>query len=302
MAVVRAKARRNLAFLLAACVCTAVIGIRGAAEPQNDFHFSILGDRTGGAIPGIYGRVWREIDLLHPDFVINVGDTIEGGDDERAEFEWLQLRAIWDRYSAYPLYFTPGNHDIWSEASEKVYREQTGRPPSYSFSHQNAHFTVLDNSRTAELSEAQLDFLEADLKKHHDRRPKFVFFHKPDWLLHVKVRNRAFPLHQICRKYGVDYVISGHGHQFVRGVLEGVVYLEVGSSGGRLRGQESGQGFRQGWFFHHVWARVTGTKVEMTVKELDGAPGRGRMFRVEEWGEAGPGFDENDPALIENPR
>ncbi|MCH8199645.1 MAG: hypothetical protein IIA54_06215 [Chloroflexi bacterium] len=39
----------------------AVIGLRALGEPQNDFHFALLGDRTGGAKPQIYGRVWREI-------------------------------------------------------------------------------------------------------------------------------------------------------------------------------------------------------------------------------------------------
>ncbi|MGH8338487.1 MAG: hypothetical protein ACRETL_17045, partial [Gammaproteobacteria bacterium] len=80
--------------VIALFVC--VIGVRAVNEPKNDFRFSIVGDRTGGAQPEIYGRVWREIDLLHPDFVINVGDTIEGGDDARAQAEWTELRPTWE--------------------------------------------------------------------------------------------------------------------------------------------------------------------------------------------------------------
>src|SRR5579863_4708281 len=79
-----------------------VIAVRALTEPKNDFHFSIVGDRTDGAQPGIYGRIWREIDLLHPDFVINVGDTIQGGKDETAEAEWRDLRPVWDRYGHFP--------------------------------------------------------------------------------------------------------------------------------------------------------------------------------------------------------
>ena len=59
------------------------IGVLAVPQPENNFHFSIIGDRTGGANPEIYDRVWREVDLLHPDFVVNVGDTIEGGNDQR---------------------------------------------------------------------------------------------------------------------------------------------------------------------------------------------------------------------------
>jgi len=35
---------------------------------------------------------------MHPDFVINVGDTIEGGNDELAESQWRDLRSVWQRY------------------------------------------------------------------------------------------------------------------------------------------------------------------------------------------------------------
>jgi len=52
-----------------------------AASPPNDFRFAVLGDRTGGAVPGVYERAWIEVAGLDPSFVINVGDSIEGGRD-----------------------------------------------------------------------------------------------------------------------------------------------------------------------------------------------------------------------------
>jgi len=115
---------------------------------QNNYHLALLGDRTGGAEFQIYGRVWREIDLLHPDFVINVGDTIEGGkNDDTVEKQWSEFQSIWKRYKHYPLYFTAGNHDIWGPFSEKIYVRETSFQPNYSFNYQDTHFTVLDNSR-----------------------------------------------------------------------------------------------------------------------------------------------------------
>jgi hypothetical protein len=275
-----------------------VIGSGALAEPKNDFRFSIVGDRTGGAMPEIYGRVWREIDLLHPDFVINVGDTIEGGNDARAEAEWQELRPLWDRYGHFPLYFTPGNHDIWSNQSLEVYKKETARPNFYSFNYQDAHFTVLDNSRSLDLTDSQLQFLERDLRANQDRRPKFVFFHKPYWLAFLKLGSGEFPLHQLAKKYGVNYIVSGHGHQFVRLTRDGIVYMEVGSSGGRMKGA----GFSNGWFYHHVWGRVKGSKIELSVKELDGPAGKGRMFRAEDWGANGPTFPVDDPAAADKPR
>lgn len=279
-----------------------VIAVRAVTEPKNDFRFSIMGDRTGGAQPQIYGRVWREVDLLHPDFVINVGDTIQGGKDELAGDEWRELRPIWQRYSHYPLYFTPGNHDVFSDTSRQIYERETKRPSYYSFNYQDAHFTVLDNSRTTDLSEDQIAFLTRDLEKHKSKRPKFIFFHKPFWIALLLAGNTEFRLHQLAKKHGVEHVISGHGHTFVRIVRDGIAYMEVGSSGGTMEtALRRGHGFKEGRFYHHVWARVKGSKVYLTVKEIDGAKGVGRMFRAEDWDEKGPKFDAGDPAINENP-
>jgi UDP-2,3-diacylglucosamine pyrophosphatase LpxH len=295
--------KRTLAGTLTLALLGGVVVTRAVTEPKNDFRFSIIGDRTGGATPEIYGRVWREVDLLHPDFVINVGDTIQGGSDERARQEWAELRPIWARYSHYPHYFTPGNHDVWSEVSRQIYEQESGRKPYYSFNYQDAHFVVLDNSRTTDLSQEQLDFLERNLEANKHRRPKFVFFHRPFWIPLLMLGNTEFRLHQLCKKYGVEHVISGHGHQFVRIVRDGIAYMEVGSSGGTMeRALAQGHGFREGRFYHHVWGRVKGGKVYFTVKEIDGAKGAGRMFRAEDWDEKGPRFEVDDPAATEKPR
>jgi predicted phosphodiesterase len=281
----------------------AVLALRAFPEPANNFHLALLGDRTGGAEPQIYGRVWREIDLLHPDFVLNVGDTIEGNrDDATVEKQWQDFHALWKRYKHYPLYFTAGNHDIWSALSEKVYIRETRFQPHYSFDYQDAHFTVLDNSRAAGLDEAQLQFLEKDLKANRNKSPKFVIFHRPYWIEPLKADAASFPLHRIARQYGVAHVISGHGHKFVRMVRDGVQYMEVGSSGGTMRGKLlRGEGFSQGNFYHFVWGKVEGSKAQFTVKEIDGAAGRGRMFRAEDWDESGPRFDTSDPAISWRP-
>jgi predicted phosphodiesterase len=297
-------AKRNpLVGALVLLVFGGVIAMRAVTEPRNDFRFSIIGDRTGGAQPEIYGRVWREVDMMHPDFVINVGDTIQGGKEATMKSEWMELRPIWERYGHYPLYFTPGNHDVFSDTSRALYESETKRPSHYSFNYQDAHFTVLDNSRTSDLSEAQIEFLDKDLEANKDKNPKFVFFHKPYWIPLLLLGNREFPLHQVARKHGVQHIISGHGHQFVRIVRDGIAYMEVGSSGGTMQSAlAQGHGMREGRFYHHVWGRVKGSKVLLTVKEIDGVKGAGRMFRAEDWDEKGPKFDVGDPAINDKPQ
>ena len=46
---------------------------------KNDFHFAILGDRTGGANQAAFEIVVQEISSLRPDMIINVGDFIDSG-------------------------------------------------------------------------------------------------------------------------------------------------------------------------------------------------------------------------------
>jgi 3',5'-cyclic AMP phosphodiesterase CpdA len=272
--------RTHRLWIASGAVLLGLAGITGhsaSSEPNNNFRFSILGDRTGDAEPQVYEAVWRDVSVLHPDFVINVGDTIQGGNDSTAEAEWRALRPLWDR-SKLQQFFTPGNHDIWSELSRRIYEKETGHPAFYGFNYQDAHFTVLDNSQTEILSDQQMEFLERDLQRNKARDPKFVLFHKPFWLIPVMFQSSQFPFHQLIKRYGVRYVISGHGHQYVRAVDDGIVYLEAGSSGGKLKGQ----GFAQGWFFGQIFTRVTGAKVEMTVKEVGAPMGKGRTFPVEE--------------------
>ena len=184
--------------------------------------------------------------------------------------------ALWDAIDT-RSYFTPGNHVIWSLASRVVYQQQTGRPAFYGFNYQNAHFTVLDNSETPDLSgglsDRQMQFLARDLAENRDRDPKFVFFHKPFWLIPVKFQSSHSPFINLIQKFGVRYVVSGHGHQFVRAVQDGVVYLEAPSSGGKLKGQ----GFAAGWFYgQRAGDGRRARRCDMTVQEIGPRYGQGR--------------------------
>jgi len=264
------------------------------------FRFALIGDRTGTAAPQIHSRVWREVSLFGPDFSVSIGDVIQGGNDATAAQEWRQMDALWQRYRRFPSLYVPGNHDIWSDESKRLFEIEVKHPATHTYVHGGALFIILDNSRTEDLTADQLEYCERALAKHKDLHPKMVFFHKPSWIINARVGNRSFPIHTLAKKYGVDYVISGHGHQLVHLELDGVRYLEIGSSGGTIaRGLGLGQGFKDGWFYHWMWAQVQNGKVEFTVKEV---LGQGRVFRLSEWGPTGPTFDPGDPALSDTPK
>ncbi|HTB15695.1 MAG TPA: metallophosphoesterase [Bryobacteraceae bacterium] len=227
-----------------------------------DFHFVILGDRTGEPQPGIYEQLWKATLQENPAFVLTVGDTIQGLDDKTADQEWRDvLRTI----PHVTFYLTPGNHDIWSDLSEKLFRKYSGHPPHYSFDHEQAHFTILDNSRDEQFSAAELAYLESDLRAHEKQPIKFVISHRPSWIIDVLLKNPHNAVHQLVKKYGVQYVISGHVHQMIHANLEGIEYLSMPSAGGHLRASMK---YEDGWFFAHTVVEITSSEVHFQIKEL----------------------------------
>lgn len=256
--------------------------VRSAANPPpNSFRFVILGDRTGEAQPGVYEEVWQEAAVEDPAFVVTTGDMIEGLHDATAQTEWHELDRTLEPYARFPLYFTAGNHDVWSAASERLFRQHSAHALHYSFDQGEAHFTVLDNSRSEELSIAELAFLENDLKAHAEQPVKFIFSHRPSWLFSAALHNPNFALHRLARQYGVQYVIAGHVHQMLRLDLEGVTYISMPSSGGKLRTSED---YAAGSFFGHALVAVRGRDIDFQIEEMKPPYGQGRVTKPADWG------------------
>ena len=256
------------------CAVAACPAVAAAEDGAALYRLVILSDRTGGHTPGIYPEVIEGINLLNPDLVVTVGDHIEGyGEDyERAHAEWDSLLVLLRALEA-PVYMTPGNHDIWDDQSEAIYREKTGRAPFYSFDHGGTHFVILDNSRLEswDTIPAQLfSWLLSDLRE-TDAENIFVFFHKPFWDQSLR-RGKTDRLHEILVQYGVDAVFCGHYHRNFTGTFDGIEYMTVGSSGGAI--YDTPQPELTGGFFQFAWVTVTETGHEVAIVKNGGvAPG-----------------------------
>jgi 3',5'-cyclic-AMP phosphodiesterase len=266
---------------LGLCWCLAFSAfLVAAAQPgPNAFHFVIMGDRTGEAERGIYESVWAEAAGTRPAFVVTTGDTIQGLNDSTANAEWEDVQKIIAPYRRYSLYLAPGNHDIWSEASEALFRKYAGHAAHYGFDYGPAHFTILDNSRSDQLSSDELAFLREDLKAHTAQKWKFVISHRPSWILNAVTGNPGFELHQLARRYGVQYVIAGHVHEMLHYKLEDIDYVSMPSAGGHLRA--SGK-YEDGWFFGYALVEVGDSTVEFQLHQLSG-----HNTLLSQWGTAG---------------
>lgn len=269
---------RQLPLILAGLLAV-LAGLR-TASAADSFRFVILGDRTGEAEAGVYEQIWSEAVRESPAFVVGVGDTIEGLNDQTVAAEWRGVDRLLRPFQRFQLYLAPGNHDIWSPRSERLFL-QHAPGLHYSFDYGQVHFTILDNSQSDELRPEELAFLETDLKAHAAQPVKFIVSHRPSWLADAAMQNTRSALQQLARRYGVQYIVAGHVHQMLHFELEGVTYVSMVSSGGHLRASGA---YRDGWFFGYALVRADGTSVDFQIKEASLPHGQGRITKLADWG------------------
>ena len=121
-------------------------------KPEN-FQFAIIGDRTGGANAlATFDLAMDQINLLQPEFVINVGDLIEGYPESKGE-----LDVMWDEADSMisklqmPFFYTIGNHDVSTPETKEAWLERRG-VDYYYFVYNDVLFMILnseDDSRPA---------------------------------------------------------------------------------------------------------------------------------------------------------
>jgi hypothetical protein len=114
-------------------------------NPDN-FQFAIIGDRTGGAnVQGTFALAMDQLNLLQPEFVINVGDIIEGYSEDKGELinMWEEAEGMTNSLQM-PFFYTRGNHDVSNPTAKEVWKERRG-PNYYYFIYKDVLFIILDS-------------------------------------------------------------------------------------------------------------------------------------------------------------
>lgn len=114
------------------------------ADDPDCFRFVLVGDRTGGHRPGVFEDAMEKVNLLRPDFVINVGDLVEGytEDEDRLDAEWTEIEGFLETLDM-PFFYVPGNHDLSNAAMVRHWEERHG-DTWYHFVHHDVLFLVLN--------------------------------------------------------------------------------------------------------------------------------------------------------------
>jgi hypothetical protein len=272
-----------------------------ALKPNDasDLTFVLHSDLTGGERPGIFELAARQMALLQPEFVISVGDLIEGGgdrDDLIAEWESFDARAA---LIGAPYVYVGGNHDLSSEDERAVWAERYG-PPYFHFRFKDVLFLVLDTEDmsaerretlaaqraeavkiyktdgpeafaetpyalstervTGAISKAQGDYFVEAVSANQDARHTFVITHKPAW----EAEDTEFHRIEEALSNMPYTVFNGHEHFYEYRERFGRDYIQLATTSGE---QFPDKGLSED---HIMLISVRGEEVELVNLMLEG--------------------------------
>ncbi|MEO1625833.1 MAG: metallophosphoesterase [Bacteroidota bacterium] len=238
-------------------------------QKDGQFQFAIVTDRTGGARPGVFHDGIRKLNVLQPEFVLSVGDLIEGYTTDVGE-----LNRQWDEFNGFvdelqmPFFYLPGNHDITNQVMEDLYMQKFGKA-YYHFIYHDVLFLCLNTedqrpgAGRGTISQPQLDYIRKTLEENEQVKWTLVFMHQPLW---TQPDQSLWPEVEKLLAYRRHTVFTGHVHHYVKYKRNKHKYFTLGTTGGGspLRGPEMGE------FDHLTWVTMTDEGPIIANLELNG--------------------------------
>jgi len=250
---------------------------------EDSFTFGIIADRFG-ANPVVgwpyFEQAVRDLNCLHPDFVIMPGDLIDGyisKDDPQQARQDFNIQ--FDEFAQFanklemPLYFAAGNHDLSRESMKAPFVERFGRL-WYSFDYRGVHFMGLNTeaqphgeNQDHHFTDEQVEWALADIAASADARHTVVAMHYPAW----RTRNEDTTMYKQWlriedalkgRKYTV---FAAHTHGLASDVRNGAHYYTMGTTGG---GQAKPHSFYRGRMHHIGLAKIEGDALYLSIIDL----------------------------------
>jgi hypothetical protein len=227
-----------------------------ALTDDDRFSIAIMTDNTGGHRPGIWMKAVERLNWLRPDFVVSVGDLIEGYTENDAEIsrQWTEFLGFIDKMEM-KFFFVPGNHDVTNPKLHAIWRKQFGRE-WYSFDYKGVHFVCLNSEDpSTHIGDEQLAWLADDLQQNSQARWTLMFLHKPIWTTAERDQQAGNKDSSNWTKVAEllgdrpHTVFAGHVHHYVQYVRNGREYYSLATTGGSspLRGVPYGE------FDHVAW-------------------------------------------------
>ncbi|MDY3562834.1 metallophosphoesterase [Gemmata sp. JC673] len=213
----------------------------------DQFTFAVVSDRTGGHRDKVFSRAVQQINWLQPQFVMSVGDLIEG-----AKADENGIRDQWDEFDSYvkrfemPFFYVPGNHDLANKMQVSKWGERYGKR-YYHFTYRGALFLCLcaENPQSdgmATIDKEQQEWAAKILAANKDVKWTFVFLHRPLWVNQGGEKNGWAAVEKALagRKHNV---FCGHVHRYQVFDRNGTQFYQLATTGAasRMRGTEYGE-------------------------------------------------------------
>jgi predicted phosphodiesterase len=255
----------------------------------NNFQFAVIGDVTGGGRPGVLPAAVDLLNLLQPEFVVTVGDLIEGYTEDEAVLKswWKEVDDKLGRLDM-PFFFVPGNHDLNIGPSEKIWFERVGSARSYShFIYKDVLFLLMSTedppkvpteelkkqyeqvksgklpheesmrkieelerwAGSVSISDAQVEYFKKILAANPKVRWTFAFMHSPAWAQPDPGNFAKIESLLADRPYTL---FAGHTHTYNYNRRKGRDYITMGMTGGMPPAHAS-----TGNMDHVAWVTMT---------------------------------------------
>lgn len=231
----------------------------------DQFQFAIVSDRTGGHRPGVFGHALKKLNRMHPEFVMSVGDFIEGytKDTSILNTEWMEFDSI-VKHLDMRFFALPGNHDITNEVMRDIWLERYGRS-YYHFKYKDVLFLAFDTNDGdgVMFSREQIDYFKEVLSNNTDVRWTLLFMHHPIW--NYREFNGFTEIEEVLKNRPYT-VFAGHTHRYFATSRQDRNYYLLATTGGgsRLRGPRLGE------FDHVTWVTMTDQGPDLLHLQLNG--------------------------------
>ncbi len=213
---------------------------------KNKFTFAIFSDLAGGEREGIFEVAVEQLNLLRPEFVLNVGDLI---DDTRyrsnTNKKWDSFNSIASKIKA-PIFYVGGNNDLSNKIMKEEWKRKYGTTYYY-FIYKDVLFLIMDTEDylkeptnlfsltpdaliSGDIGKEQKDYFLDVIKDNQDVVWTFIFLHKPIWLKSEEPEFQQIEQALEDRPYTL---FNGHLHTYSHKKRNNRDYIMLGTTGGR---------------------------------------------------------------------
>jgi len=187
-------------------------GFRTVPADTNEVNFIVYGDNRTN--PETHRKIIEQIIKKNVDFVVHTGDLVTDGDDYD---QWGPqfFEPLKGLSESVPVYIAKGNHEGNNGNFEKLLIP-AGEENNFAFDYGQVHYFCADNVAKNLNTKKLLKEIACDAQG-SKAQWKFISYHIPSLNLGGHWSNWGWPeVFGIFAHAGVDFVITGHSHQYER--------------------------------------------------------------------------------------